>query len=109
MKIANTEVAGLAGGLYKFFENLGLELFSGLIGSVRARRRELEYKRVTAGAILAGVILGFVAGLLAFGLPALASGSPPNPLGCAIVEILILVPSIGGLLFGCSLLALLVI
>ena len=60
MRVANTEVAGLVGGLYEWFEDIGLMFFSVMIGEVRAKRLELEYDRVTAGAALAGFILGTI-------------------------------------------------
>jgi hypothetical protein len=96
MRVANTEVGGLAGGLYEAFESLGLGFFNLLIGAVRAQRPELEYERVSAGATLVGVGLGIVIGILF--LPALTSGSSGNSLGCSLVGVLILGPFIGGLL-----------
>src|SRR3954453_21919118 len=100
MKVANTEVGGLAGGLYEIFEDLGLRFFSGLIGAVRAKRLELEYQRVMAGAAVVGGILGFVAGLISFFLTAFTRRSLDTSLGYSIIDVLIPGPFIGSLLFG---------
>jgi len=100
MRIANTEVAGLTGGLYESFEKLGLEFFSWLIGPVRAGRFELEYKRVIAGAILVGVTLGALVGLFIVVLAAaLARSSADESRGCVALGGPTLGAFIGGILF----------
>jgi hypothetical protein len=66
MKVANSEVTGIAGGFYGLFDRIGLRFFVALIGVVRAKRHELEYTRVTVGGTWLGFSFGVLVGLLAF-------------------------------------------
>jgi hypothetical protein len=100
MRIADTEVAGLTGGLYESFDKLGLGFFAWLIGRVRAERLELEYKRVTAGAILVGATLGALVGLfIAVLAAALPKGTGDESSGCIALGATPLGALIGGILF----------
>ena len=55
-------MGGLAGGIYAFFDGLGLLFFSFLIGGRRADRPSLRSNRVTIGGTLFGATVGGVVG-----------------------------------------------
>jgi hypothetical protein len=57
-------MGGLAGGLFNFFEWVGLRVFSFLIGENLAKRDGLEVFRVLLGGVMFGSVVGGIIGLL---------------------------------------------
>lgn len=84
MKVATTEVGGLAASLYESFLNRGRRVFTALIGPVRANQVVLEYTCVRAGGVISGVIFALLAAVAAIALVLFLKADPERPGGAVV-------------------------